>query len=149
MSDRRVDELYAVVTDRFGDGLRSVAAYGEDGIEIRYMRDDVESLYDAEDHGRVFRTLRLEAMDRPTQESLFVHDELRCTYRVFDGATEMNVATSETAGVLVSVDATLAVELRETTDAILDALDSDDGDATASLNEDGGPTAEETSADVE
>lgn len=122
MFDQQVGELQSVVADRFGDDLRSVAAYDEAGLDIRYMRPDVDELYDDRDHSRVFRTLRLEAMDRPTQDSLFAHGDLRCTYRVYEGATEIHVVTSETRGVLVSVDADTDVDLRSTTDSILDVL---------------------------
>lgn len=122
MFDQQVGELRSVVADRFGDDLRSVAAYDEAGLDIRYMRPDVAELYDDRDHSRVFRTLRLEAMDRPTQDSLFSHGDLRCTYRVYEGATEIHVATSETRGVLVSVDADADVDLRSTTDSIIDVL---------------------------
>lgn len=149
MADQRVDALYEVAADRFGESLRSVTAYDEDGLDVRYMRDDVASLYDEGDFGRVFRTLRLEAMNRPTQESLFVHDELLCTYRVFDGATEINVATSETTGYLVSVDEDATVAVRQTTDRLLDALGPLATTETENSDQAAGPADGDSAAETE
>lgn len=122
MFDQQVGELRSVVADRFGEELRSVASYDEDGFELRYVRDDVDALYDDRDYARVFRTLRLEAMDRPTQDSLYAHGDLLCTYRVYEDATVIHVATSETQGVLVSVDTGADVDIRTTTDRIIEVL---------------------------
>lgn len=122
MFDQQVGELRSVVADRFGDELRSVASYDDDGFELRYIRDDVDALYDDRDYARVFRTLRLEAMDRPTQDSLYAHGDLLCTYRVYEDATVIHVATSETQGVLISVDTGADVDMRTTTDRIIEVL---------------------------
>lgn len=122
MFEGQVGELQSVAADRFGDELRSVASYDEDGFDLRYVRDDVDALYDDRDYARVFRTLRLEAMDRPTQDSLYAHGDLLCTYRVYEDATVIHVATSETQGVLVSVDTGADVDMRATTDRIIDVL---------------------------
>lgn len=122
MFDQQVGELQSIVTDRFGEALRSVASYDDDGFDLRFVRDDVDALYDDRDYARVFRTLRLEAMDRPTQDSLYAHGTLLCTYRVYEDATVIHAATSETEGVLVSVDAEANVDLQVTTDEIVDAL---------------------------
>ena len=122
MFDRQVETLRSVVADQFDEALRSVASYDADGFDVRYIRDDVDELYDDGDYERAFRTHRLEAMDRPTQDSLYAHGKLLCTYRVYEEATEIHVATTETSGVLVSVDADVGIELFATTERIVEVL---------------------------
>ncbi|MFC3958481.1 hypothetical protein [Halovivax cerinus] len=145
MVDPSMDALHSHVAEHFGDALRSVAGYDEEGLDVRYMRDDVASLYDEADHGRVFRNLRLEAMDHPTQESLFAHDDLQSTYRVYDGAIEVHIAVSETTGVLVSLDDDADVDLRVTTDRLLEALER----SSAASDADPRPGDEASSTDAE
>ncbi len=123
MFERQLVTLHDAVADRFGEALRSVAWYDGDAFDFQFLRDDVAVQYDERDYDRVFRTLRLEALDRPNLDSLYAHGDLRCTCRVFAGATVLHVATSETTGVLVSVDAGTIADLRAVTGVLTDELD--------------------------
>ncbi|WP_254768371.1 hypothetical protein [Salinilacihabitans rarus] len=115
------------LADRFGDALRSVGHYDADGGEFVFVREDVDAEYDASDRTRVFRHLRLEALDRPNEESLFTHGRLEATVRCFERAIEFHVAVSETAGLVASVDAGEIGELRESVDCCLDVAAGGDG----------------------
>lgn len=108
--------------ETFGETIRSVGYYDEDGGQFVYVRDDVDSAYSSAARSQVFTTARLEAMDRPNQESLYVHGELRCTFRCFEEATELHAVLNETEGVVAAVDAGGVDDIRATTQLIRDVV---------------------------
>lgn len=118
------DELADRLADRFGEQLRSVGYYDDDGRELAFVREDVEAEYDRGDVDRVFRTVRLEAIDRPNQEELYSHGDLLCTVRCFEEATEFHVVKSETEGAVAAVDAGAIDDLRETAEVCVSTLDA-------------------------
>ena len=116
-------ELLERLEERFGDELRSVGYYDPAGNDFVYVREDVTASYEAADFDRVFRTIRLEALDRDHQESLYAHDRLESTVRCFDAATEIHFAVTDRQGIVAAVAAGAIDDLRGTIDSCLDVLD--------------------------
>ncbi|MFC7230713.1 hypothetical protein ACFQMM_03605 [Saliphagus sp. GCM10025308] len=112
-----VQETAAQLTDfldeQFGDELRSVGYYTPEGSEFIYTREDVESAYDSGQLQRIFRDNRLEALNTPHQESLYAHGDLIATARFFDHATELHFVVDETEGIVASINAGTADDVRE------------------------------------
>ncbi|MGM0592609.1 MAG: hypothetical protein ACQETI_13485 [Halobacteriota archaeon] len=104
--------------ERFPETLRSVGYYDDDGGHLLYVRDDVDEVYGRAEREQVFTRARLEAMDRPNQESLYVHGELLCTFRCFEEATKFHATLTDTEGIVAAVDAGGVDDLRGTTDVI-------------------------------
>ncbi|WP_254863195.1 hypothetical protein [Halovivax gelatinilyticus] len=123
MIEAHIESLAEVTLEWYEDRLRSLAYYDSSGFTVHFIRDDVAAKYDDGDYQRVFRTLRLEAMDRPHLNSLYAHGDLLCTVRAFEEATVIHVATSDTEGVLVSIDAGSISDLRASTDVLIDELE--------------------------
>ena len=137
MRRERAAELYERLEERFGTDLRSVGYYDADGGDFTFIRDDVDEAYDEQEISRAFRNLRLEAMDRPTLDSLYSHGDLLCTVRIHEDATVIHVATSDVDGAVASVEAGVIGDLRETADLVLDVL------ASAHTGMEDGPSAED------
>ena len=116
-------ELLERLEERFGDELRSVGYYDPAGNDFVYVRHDVKAFYESSDFDRVFRTIRLEALDRDHQESLYTHGRLESTVRCFDTATEIHFAVTDRQGIVAAVDAGAIGDLRDTIEACLDVLD--------------------------
>lgn len=114
--------IATTLSKRFGDDLRSVGYYDDDGAEIEYMRDDVEANYENGDVDRVFRGAKLEALDQSHQESMYAHGDLQCTVRCFEEATELHFVQHQTKGFVVAIDAGKLTELRKTVEDCLDAI---------------------------
>ena len=116
-------DLLERLEERFGDELRSVGYYDPTGNDFVYVREDVKASYEAADFDRVFRTIRLEALDRDHQESLYTHGRLESTVRCFDAATEIHLAVTDRQGIVAAVDARAIDDLRGTIDTRLDVVD--------------------------
>lgn len=104
MSGTPSEALTDFLKDRVGDHLRSVLRYDEDGGEFLYLRDDVADQYSEGEMKQVVRDVRLEAVDKPHQESLYSHGSLNCTVRSFDDAVEMHFLRDEKRGTAVALD---------------------------------------------
>lgn len=117
--------IAATLSDRFGEALRSVAHYDDDGTELEYVRDDVEADYQKGDIDSVFRNAKLEALDQHHQESLYTHGNLQCTLRCFEDATELHFVQHESRGIVAAVDTGALSDLRGLIDDCLDAIDAD------------------------
>ena len=98
------EALTEFLEERVGDHLRSVIFYDDHGGEVLYVRDDVADEYTDEDIGEVVRDVRLEAVEKPHQESLYAHGPLNCTLRSFDDAVELHFPHDETSGTAVALD---------------------------------------------
>src|SRR6056297_1653070 len=104
MSVASSEALTEFLRERVGDHLRSVIYYDDDGGEVLYVRDDVADQYTDDDIDQVVRDVRLEAVEKPHQESLYEHGPLNCTVRSFDDAVEMHFPHDETSGTAVALD---------------------------------------------
>jgi hypothetical protein len=62
MSSQIGEQLATHLRDHLGDGLRTVLLVHDDGVEITYIRDDLEEEYTAETFAEVVETFQL---DRP------------------------------------------------------------------------------------
>ena len=122
MRRERVEELYERLDERFGTDLRSVGYYDADGGDFAFIRDDVDEAYDEQEISRAFRNLKLEAMDRPTLDSLYSHGDLLCTVRIHEEATVIHAATSDVDGAVASVEAGVIGDLQGTVDLVLGVL---------------------------
>ena len=104
MSVTSSEALTEFLRNRVGDHLRSVIYYDDDGGEVLYVRDDVADQYTDDDIDQVVRDVRLEAVEKPHQESLYEHGPLNCTVRSFEDAVEMHFPHDETSGTAVALD---------------------------------------------
>lgn len=104
MSDTPSNTLADFLRDRLGDDLRSVFHYCHDECHIVYVRDDVVEAYAPGEISDVVEDARLEAVDKPRQEDLYVHGGLRCTVRLFEDAVELHFPHDETCGTAVALD---------------------------------------------
>ncbi|MFC7080377.1 DUF7522 family protein [Halorussus caseinilyticus] len=104
MSVTSSEALTEFLRNRVGDHLRSVIYYDDDGGEVLYVREDVADQYTDDDIDQVVRDVRLEAVEKPHQESLYEHGPLNCTVRSFDDAVEMHFPHDETSGTAVALD---------------------------------------------
>ncbi|WP_115865694.1 DUF7522 family protein [Halorussus litoreus] len=98
------EALTEFLREYVGDHLRSVIRYDEDDSEVLFVRDDVADEYTDDDVVQVVRDVRLEAVEKPHQESLYAHGQLNATVRCFDDAVEMHFAHDETSGIAVALD---------------------------------------------
>lgn len=87
-----------------GDDLRSVVRYDRDDHEVVYVREDIERQYSADDVRRVVRDLELESIGKELQEELYVHGDLTCTVRCFEGGVELHFVEAEGVGVAVALE---------------------------------------------
>ncbi|PSP54789.1 hypothetical protein BRC82_08635 [Halobacteriales archaeon QS_1_67_19] len=104
MSERPSEALTEFLQECVGEHLRSVIFYEEDDTEIVYVRDDVADQYTDEEVERIVREVRLEAVEKPHQESLYEHGPLNCTVRWFEDAVEMHFTHDETSGTAAAMD---------------------------------------------
>ncbi|MFC4450010.1 DUF7522 family protein [Halorussus aquaticus] len=104
MSVTSAEALTEFLQDRVGDHLRSVIYYDESGGDVLYVRDDVVDEYTDDDIEQVVRDVRLEAVEKPHQESLYEHGPLNATIRCFGEAVEMHFPHDETSGTAVALD---------------------------------------------
>ncbi|WP_435178668.1 DUF7522 family protein [Halorussus sp. AFM4] len=104
MTETPSEALTEFLRERVGDHLRSVLAYDDEGADLLYVRDDVADQYTDEEMARVADDVRLEAIDKPHQESLYEHGRLDATVRSFEDAVEMHFPHDETSGTAVALD---------------------------------------------
>jgi SpoVK/Ycf46/Vps4 family AAA+-type ATPase len=104
MSETPSEALTEFLKDYVGDHLRSVMYYDEAGADIVYVRDDVAEQYTDEDVEEVVHDVRLEAVEKPHQESLYAHGSMNVTVRCFEDAVEMHFPHDEKSGTAVALD---------------------------------------------
>lgn len=104
MSENSAEALTEFLKEQVGGHLRSVIFYDDTGGEVIYVRDDVADEYTDGDVSEVVRDVRLEAVDKPHQESLYVHGPLECTLRLFGDAVELHFPHDRTCGTAVALD---------------------------------------------
>lgn len=104
MSNQGAGDLAEYLEGELGDDLRSVIRYDRDGYEIVHAREDVERAYSGDDVRRIVRDLEIESIGTELQEHLYVHGDLACTIRCFDGGIEYHFIESEGVGVAVAVE---------------------------------------------
>ena len=104
MSETPSKALTEFLKDCVGDHLRSVIYYDEAGGEVVYVRDDVADQYTDADIEQVVRDVRLEAVEKPHQESLYAHGSMNATVRCFEEAVEMHFPHDEKCGTAVALD---------------------------------------------
>lgn len=103
-TESQSEALTEFLEEYVGDHLRSVIHYDEDGGEILYVRDDVADKYTEKEVEKIVRDVRLEAVEKPHQESLYAHGPLNVTVRSFEDAVEMHFPNDETSGTAVALD---------------------------------------------
>lgn len=104
MTETSAEALTEFLRARVGDHLRSVIQYDDAGADLLYVRDDVADEYTDDEVERVVRDVRLEAVEKPHQESLYEHGPLDCTIRCFEDAVEMHFPHDERSGTAVALD---------------------------------------------
>lgn len=115
--------LTEFLKERVGNHLRSVIFYDNNGGEVLYVRDDVADEYSENDIEEVVRDVRLEAVEKPHQESLYSHGPLNCTLRSFDDAVELHFPHDETSGTAVALDGEVFPMHNTFVSRCLDAMD--------------------------
>lgn len=91
------------VTDRVGDGLRTVVVVEEDGMEIEYLRDDLKREYSEESFADVVDTFRLEQpFMSPDLESRPV-GERRAIVHYHENAFVLQFPLSPSESILISL----------------------------------------------
>ncbi|WP_135826127.1 DUF7522 family protein [Halorussus ruber] len=123
MSENSSEALAEFLKARVGDHLRSVIFYDDEGGEVVYVRDDVADQYTDEDVAEVVRDVRLEAVDKPHQESLYTHGSLECTLRSFGDAVELHFPHDETCGTAVALDSEVFPMHNTFVERCLDAME--------------------------
>lgn len=103
-ADTPSEALTEFLREYVGDHLRSVIHYDEEQSEVLFVREDVADKYTADEIDQVVRDVRLEAVEKPHQESLYAHGPLNVTVRCFEDAVEMHFPHDETSGTAVALD---------------------------------------------
>ncbi|WP_132058411.1 hypothetical protein [Halorussus amylolyticus] len=126
-TEKPSERLTDFLENRAGDHLRSVLQYDSDDKTVVHVRDDVADEYSDDDVAAVMQDLRLEAIEKSHQESLYDHGELNCTVRCFDDAIELHFPREEAKGTVVALDADVleaeAALVGECMDALGDTAD--------------------------
>lgn len=118
------ESLTEFLKECVGDHLRSVIFYDDHGGEVLYVRDDVADKYTDEDIHEVVQDVRLEAVEKPHQESLYAHGSLNCTLRSFGDAIELHFPHDKTSGTAVALDGEVFPMHNTFVDQCLDAMES-------------------------
>lgn len=98
------EELMDFLREETGQFLRSVIHYTSDDYEILYLREDIESEYQDGDIEQVINNLRMESIDTPRQEQMYVHGRLGSTIRVFEDAVEIHLPHDDYEGTAIALD---------------------------------------------
>jgi len=101
-SDLPEQELAARLRKLCGPGLRSVIYLHEDGKEVLYLRDDVQSTDEHLVHA--FETLLFDMIGSEFNEGSYGHGELLAVTRRFEEAVELHFPIADTRGVALAVD---------------------------------------------
>lgn len=102
MSGAAEHVLASRIRDLTGPELRSVIYLHEDGKEVVFLREDVESTDEKLVHA--FETLMFDLMGTEFDEGSYNHGELLAVTRRFEEAVELHFPLSETRGVALAVD---------------------------------------------
>lgn len=86
--------------------LRSIVRYDLEGVEVEYIRDDVEEQYSEAEVAKAVDESRLDSLHAPLYEHTFSkdHGELQCMITCFENVIEMNFAIADGVGTAVAID---------------------------------------------
>jgi hypothetical protein len=108
-----VAEITTTLQEAVGDALQAVAIYDGGEIDIRYLRSDIERQLDDDGIDRIRENTVLEAVGSVGISDVFLDvGTHEATVHQFDRAIVVNVPTSDTSGVFVSVDADADARVR-------------------------------------
>lgn len=103
--------LLTFLHQQLGDALRSYTRYGDDGVQSRYLRDDI-SAEQANRRGTVSRNLReseRQMVDEDTLDTEF--GNLYASIHYFDGGILIHLLRSERHDVVFSVERSIGSDL--------------------------------------
>ena len=104
-----------------GDPVRVIAGYDDEGYDVQYVRDDVETkLRNVAEE--IHDELVIQGMGREYLEELFQAGELHCSVHRFDDVTAFHFIDEQFTGLFVSVDSAADVPLATFTDTCRDVL---------------------------
>jgi hypothetical protein len=99
-----------------GDSIRVIAEYDDEGYDVQYVRDDVESKLQLV-ADEIHNELVMQGMGKEYLEELFQAGELRCSVHRLDEVTTFHYIDEEFTGVFVSIDSDADVPLATFSDA--------------------------------
>lgn len=116
------DRFVAFLNERIGDSLRAVRLYTPDSHRSLYARDDVRERLSDKDVARFVARAQEELEERTDDIWWFTAGDLEATVRMFQETVIVNLLVSKEYGILVSLDANVASQLRSFIDDCQDWL---------------------------
>jgi len=117
------DDLVGDLQAHVGDALRAVATYDECGYHFLHLRPDVEQSYSAGEIQAVYEDLVIQGLSREYMEGLFHAGGLRCSIYGFDDASMFHFIEEGYAGLFVSIDADVELNLDTIISTCKDAIE--------------------------
>lgn len=117
-----VKSLQDELQNRIGDQFRGMVKYDSTGLQIEYLRDDLEEQRLESHFDRMIQRIKPEATS--AEQNAFPLGELHATLRYFDDAIVLHLPTSRRGGVIVSLDPDVARQFNSFVNSCIQELHS-------------------------